>query len=127
MVALTWPISGLPAMRLQQALDRANRRVEPVGEFAIGCLQPTRASRFAVKRGCEPAAVRAQPLQLTPQSVFIAISVAAMLDRGIQCIEREREALHRMIEATLFRFRVHEFQKRMLPQTLSGRSLRAAK
>jgi hypothetical protein len=43
-----------------------------------------------------------------------------MLDRGIQSVERKREPLHRMIKAALFRLRVHEFQKRMLPQTLSG-------
>ena len=58
-------------MRLQHRLDGANRRVEPVGELAIGRLQPAGARGFAVERGGELAAVATERLQLLRQRVFV--------------------------------------------------------
>ena len=59
--------------------------------------------------------------------ILVTVALAAAFDSRVQRIKRKRQPLHGHVDATVFRGRVHEFQKAMLRQTLTPRILRAAK
>ena len=89
------------SVRLQHRLDRGDGRVQPLGDLAVGRLQPARARGLAVERGGELRAVEAERLQLARRALLAAVGLAPPLDRGIERIERQRQALHRIVDCAL--------------------------
>src|SRR5665647_79247 len=103
MVALTVAMAG--SLRLlvdvQHGPDRGDRRVEPLGDLAVGGFQLARARGLAVQRIGQPGAVETQRLYLGRQGLLAAIGLAPPLDGGIERVERQRQTFDRGIDRAL--------------------------
>src|ERR1700739_502523 len=92
MVTLTWDISAPAFLIREQTAHRVDRPVEPLRHLAVGGFERTRAGHGVIELAGKARAVVAERVDLRRQSRFVTESLAAALGRGIERIERQRQA-----------------------------------
>ena len=96
MVTLMWLMASLSG--IEHGADRADRRIEPFGDLAIGALQPARFHQRAVEFVGKPRTIRAQRLNPRRQFVLVAVGLAPPLHGAFQRIERRHQPPRRRVD-----------------------------
>src|SRR5262249_11903278 len=109
MVATIWAINSL--VQIHHQLDRCNRIVETLGDFAVRCLQPPRARGFAIQCRGESCAIDAESLHLSGKALFTAVSLLSPFNCGIERVEREGQTLDGRIDCALLRHALLRIKK----------------
>src|SRR5690242_7668132 len=102
-VALTCAMASL--VRVEDRLNRADRRIQPFGDLAIGRLEAARPCSFAVEGCSEARAIYAQSVHLGGKTFLVPVRLLAPFDRSVERVERERQTLDRGIDCAFLRHR----------------------
>ena len=77
--------------RTEHRADGSDRRIEPLGDLAVGALELARLHQRRVELIGEPRAVGAERLDPRRQLVLVAVGLAPPLDRALQRVQRGHE------------------------------------
>src|SRR5271165_1337644 len=95
-------MAPLALMRCDDRAYRLDRRIEPLGNVAVGGLEPPGARGDAVELCCELRPVRSEHVHLLAQPRFALLRFQLALTRSLERIQRNLQSLDRGLDAGAF-------------------------